>query len=129
MKNLIVVLSLVWSVSMVQSCKKKNDLPQEPVVNVLSPDDNSFYHVGDTVFLKATMSDNEDLHEIRIEIKRGNLLVLGYYPYVHARESFTADTIFKCPSVADTTGYVIEFEAEDHDYNKTLKTRNITVAP
>jgi hypothetical protein len=31
--------------------------------------------------------------------------------------------------VADTTDYLIEFEAEDHDYNKTLKTVNIKVAP
>jgi len=130
MKKLTVILLAMASVVLlVESCKKKNDLPQEPIVNVLSPENNSFYHSGDTVSLRAAVSDNEDLHEIRIEVKQGNLLVFGYYPYVHAKESITADTIFKCPVVADTTDYLIEFEAEDHDYNRTLKTVNIKVAP
>jgi hypothetical protein len=130
MKNLFAVLAVVTlTLLVIPSCKKKNDLPHEPIVNVLSPDNYSFYNSGDTVSLRAAVSDNEDLHEIRIEIKQGNLLVFGHYPYVHAKESFTADTIFKCPVVADTTDYLIEFEAEDHDYNKTLKTVNIKVAP
>lgn len=130
MKNLFAVLAVVTlTLLVIPSCKKKNDLPQEPIVNVLSPENNSFYHSGDTVQLKAAASDNEDLHEMRIEIKKDNLLVFGYYPYTHALESYTADTIFKCPVVVDTTAYLIEFEAEDHDYNKTLKTVNIKVAP
>jgi hypothetical protein len=130
MKNLFAVLAVVTlTLLVIPSCKKKNDLPQEPIVNVLSPENNSFYHSGDTVSLRAAVSDNEDLHEMRIEVKQGNLLVFGYYPYVHAKESITADTIFKCPVVADTTDYLIEFEAEDHDYNRTLKTVNIKVAP
>lgn len=114
---------------LVQSCKKNNDLPQEPIVNVLSPANNSFYHSGDTVLLRATAFDNEDLHEMRVEIKQGSLLVFGDYPYVHAQENYTVETIFECPVVLDTTDYLIEFEAEDHEYNKTLKTVSITVAP
>lgn len=108
-------------------CKKPSENNIE--ISILSPEDGAVFSSGDTIRLQVAASDNEDLHEMKLEIKDGANILLGLYPYVHAKKSHTLDTSIIAPAVSAPTLYSLEAEAEDHDYNAAKEIFSITVNP
>lgn len=117
MKTAIALLFLI----LVLGCKKSDILPPEIVV--LSPQQNEVFPSGQTVTIKATVSDNEGLHMIHV-IAVDN--TGGHW--VHSEDhidgkGFTVNKTFT--TVAGKT-YTITIEATDHDDN--IATKEITVS-
>jgi hypothetical protein len=112
----------------VTSCDKKNGT-DEINIQILSPTDGAVFNSGDTLQLKVTAADNDDLHEMKLEIKQGPNIVFGLYPYVHAKQTHTIDTSIIIPAVGSQQVYSLEAEAEDHESNSAVQVISITVNP
>lgn len=123
----LVIMALVITYSL-SSCKKKV-VGQEVSVSIQSPADGTIFTSGDTIHLKVFAQDNEDLHEMKLEIKQGANILLGLYPYVHALQNYTIDTMIIAPVVIGSNMYTMEAEAADHDSHTATDIRSITINP
>jgi hypothetical protein len=110
------------------ACKKET-AGEEVSVEIQAPANGAVYQSGDTVQLKVYARDNEDLHEMSLEIKQGNNIMLGMYPYVHALSTYTIDTLIILPTVASSTPLSVEAKARDHESHSANQTINITLNP
>lgn len=103
-----------------------NDDPQEdteaPVVTLMSPDDATTYHSGDTIQIHGNVTDNDGLHEIHISVTNDKGL-----PELHAMEhshgqSYSIHEEYIIPTTMHTN-ITVTVEAEDHNGNKTTVTK------
>lgn len=129
MKKILGVVVLVVMVThFLSSCKKKV-YGQEVSISIQSPTDGTIFTSGDTIHLKVYAQDNEDLHEMKLEIKQGPNILLGLYPYVHSLQNYTIDTMIIAPTVSASNVFILEAEAQDHDSHKAIDVKNIIVNP
>lgn len=108
---------------------KKETTGEEVSVEIQSPVNGAVYSSGDTMQLKVYARDNKDLHEMSLEIKQGNNIMLGMYPYVHGLVTHTVDTLIILPSVASSTALSIEAKARDHESHSSSQIISITLNP
>ena len=126
--TLLAALTLCAALWTISSCNKNKN--QEDIkIEILSPADGAVFNSGDTLALKVTASDNDDLHEMKLEIRQGANIALGLYPYVHAIKSYTIDTLIVIPPVSGTQIYSLEAAAEDHESHTAEDIISITVNP
>lgn len=124
------LLSFLWITALffVSSCKKKSE-DDNPVVTIISPLPNAAFSSGDTMRITINAIDNVDLHEMKMELKDGNTTLVAAYPYVHAKKSYTLDTLVTLPVVIAQKSLTIRSEAKDHDDNKGAAEITIQVNP
>jgi hypothetical protein len=95
---------------------------QPPEIEILSPERNTIYSQGDTVYIKASLSDNSSLRKGFVHI-HDQLLPVGkdtlfsYEFNVNAKD-FVLDTICIVNDPVDKN-YVIYFDAIDQAENIT----------
>jgi len=97
-------------------CSKKDEIA--PLISVTSPTDNQIFAAGQTVNIKATVTDNEGIHMIHvIAIDNSG----GHW--VHSEEHVDGKTFEINKSFVTNPGktYTITIDAIDHDENTTTK--------
>lgn len=122
------VFVFVLLVMALAACKKETT-GEEVSVEIQSPANGAVYSSGDTVQLKVYARDNEDLHEMSLEIRDGNNIMLGMYPYVHALVTYTIDTTIIMPSVVSSQQLSVVAKARDHESHSSSQTYSITLNP
>ena len=123
MKNLLTgslkcfVCALLISV-FINSCNKYTG-PSEPVITLTSPSDTTIINAGDTVLLKATVSDNKSPHEVYITFKNTDedSVLLYEHPYIHGAKNYNFSVIWITGSAAS---YQLMVEADDHESHTTV---------
>ena len=125
----IMITTLVLMISF-SSCKKTGESKIAPEVTILAPMMGQVFQAGDTIYFQGTASDNEDLHEGKLEIIKtaDNSALASKNEYVHATKSYTFDGRFSVPVTSETNA-IARATYEDHDGNQTVKEVAITLKP
>ncbi|MGZ8536850.1 MAG: Ig-like domain-containing protein [Flavisolibacter sp.] len=117
MKKLLIIslLVLIWG------CKKSDELP--PVITMISPLQNYTTAGGQTIQVKATITDNEGIHKVHaicVDDQGGHML--------HFEEHFDGKSYSLNQSFPTISGkkYTLTIEAHDHADNVTTKVIEIT---
>lgn len=89
-----------------------------PEINILSPVEASQFNNGDTLFIKANISDDTDLHEALIQIKRSSdqFIIFSHVPEVHGYVTYDIDT-FWIVQTSITQNARVEIISSDHFNN------------
>jgi Bacterial Ig domain len=101
---------------MVLGCSKKDQSDHEaPVIQMISPTTNQVFQAGDSVHIRASISDNTEIHEVHLYVTNSanGALILHFEEHLDAA-TYTLDKAF-----AAQTGvtYKIEIDANDHSGN------------
>jgi len=119
MKNILFISGCMAAASLLFSCKDEhlhND-HEAPVISIASPVEDAVYAAGDTIRVQGTVSDNEDLHELLIQLRMGGTVVYSETPEVHGLQSFGIDARFPVEgSMVPGSAHVIVI-ASDHSEN------------
>jgi hypothetical protein len=111
----ILLLFVLWS------CKKSDEEP--PVITMISPLQDHTLQGGQTVAVKATITDNDGLHMVHaicVDDQGGHML--------HFEEHFEGKSFSLNQSFPTASGrkYTLEVEAVDHADNVTRKVIVVT---
>lgn len=131
MKNSFLTISAITLLVSISACKKtENPVDTSPVVTISTPTAGQNFAASDSIHFTGTASDNEDLHEGKLEIiQASNDSVLAYQnEYVHAKKSYNFDGRFLL-TVATSTPAIARATYEDHDGNRTVREVNIVLKP
>lgn len=131
MKNSLLFLSAIALLISVSACKKtEGTVDTSPVVTISTPTAGQNFVSTDSIHFTGTASDNEELHEGKLEIiQASNDSVLAYQnEYVHAKKSYSFDGRFLIP-VTTSTSAIARATYEDHDGNRTVREVNIVLKP
>lgn len=126
----ILILPMVFA-AILFSCSEEENDTQAPVINLSAPVDMQMYNNGDTVYIQGTVTENDDLHEMVVSVKRSadSYILFQYIPTVHGLESYQLDTFWVVSSVSAMTMAEVEVIASDHHENIDTATVNIHLMP
>jgi hypothetical protein len=108
-------LLLVFFVS---SCSKSSGDDQAPVIVINTPLANETVAPDAVVTVMATVTDDDEIHEIHLDITKKSTNNVMHYHYHPDVKSFNIDETFT--AVAGAT-YQIKVESDDHSGNKSEK--------
>lgn len=99
-----------------------------PVIQFTSPRDSIIYKIGDTIPIKATITDN-GLHELQVYVYRlGGDTLMHQIINVHELTVFNLDTFW--PSGSTPAGNMkVSITAQDHGNNLITQYRFFSLAP
>lgn len=125
MKKLILIsLALVFVLS---SCKKEEEEKEDteaPTLTITAPAGGTAFANNSTINIQGKVTDNDDLHELLIQVLQGSNVVYQSTPSVHGLKTYD----FNVSSSALSTGsYTIKVTVADHNDNSTFQTRTITI--
>lgn len=132
MKKLIFSLLFLASFSVIlSSCKKDEEETDTnaPLITVSSPSESAMFMNGDTVFIKANVTD-ASLHELLVKIQNTGTseVVFTATPVVHDLTEYNLDTYW-VSNVSDHSNMLLSIEAIDHNDNSSSKTVHFHVMP
>ena len=98
-------------------CKKSDTTA--PVITITSPDNNQVFAGGETVMLKATITDDQSIHMVHVTVLDN--FTAGHV--VHSEEHTDSKSYEVVESFLAIAGrsYTIDVEATDHGDNITTK--------
>jgi hypothetical protein len=105
-------LILAFSIACLAACKKDKGDSEKPMINVTSPNANQQFTAGQTVNIVATVTDNDELHEVHLFVTNKTTSAEIVHSANHVDvQSFNLNESFV--AAAGTT-YQIKIEADDH---------------
>lgn len=109
------ILFVAISLACLAACTKDKGDSQEPMIQVSSPTANQQFTAGQTVNVVATITDNNELHEVHLTVvnKTTSLEVVHFHNHVDVK-SYNMNQSFV---VGAGITYNIKVEAEDHAGN------------
>jgi len=120
---------ILIGILLVTSCKHEPDpTPTAPIINVMAPGGGT-YNNGDTVFMQATLSDEDALHEAFICISDTTDTMFSFAPSVHTLQTYELDTFWVVTGISATTSSFVTYKAENHQALETIIYTGITLAP
>jgi hypothetical protein len=135
MKNNVLSIMLLVAVSIGNSgCHKddhdhdhnKND-KEAPKIEIHKPSQATYAH-GDTIWMDVTVTDNEDLHEVKWWlIKLPADTVYQNKRHQHAKTVRIENTYYVLPQSQDHADYIFTVKAEDDNENTTIKSHEFHV--
>lgn len=131
MKKTFLAISAIALFASFSACKKtEGKVDSSPKVTIKTPTVGQNFAAGDTIYFTGTASDNEDLHEGKLEIllASNDSVLASKNEYVHAVKSYDFDGRFLIP-VSSTTETKARATYEDHDGNRTVREVNIVLKP
>jgi len=95
---------------------------EAPVIEMLSPAANTNFKTGDTLRIKAAISDNDELHEGEVKLTNisTNTDLLKYDLHVHELKQYTVDTMYIIKA-DDNANLKLLITASDHHEHNTIK--------
>jgi hypothetical protein len=116
MKAIILVLV---GAAIFAGCKKSSPDTEPPTITLNWPANNQVFNAGDSVHVNASISDNDQIHEVHLYVTNlatNNLLV-------HFEEHLDAGSFLLDKGFVAQAGvtYKIEIDANDHSGNQAQK--------
>jgi short-subunit dehydrogenase len=105
----------------ITDCTKKDEVA--PVITIQSPVENQVFSAGQTITIKATVTDNESLHMVHV-IAIDN--TGGHW--VHSEDHVDGKSFEIVKTFVTNAGknYTISIDATDHDENTATKQINVS---
>ena len=105
----------------ITACTKKDEVA--PVITIQSPVENQVFSAGQTITIKATVTDNESLHMVHV-IAIDN--TGGHW--VHSEDHVDGKSFEIVKTFVTNAGknYTISIDATDHDENTATKQINVS---
>ncbi len=124
MKNKLIILMLAIGTFIFSSCKEDHDHKHdESSINIefLKPNANQEFDKGDTIFIKANVKSDNDLHLIYLEAeaKTGNSILLSKEIHAHEKEKMIED--FFVHNLSQHSNVVIRIRTTDHNNIETAR--------
>lgn len=98
------------------SCGKSEETP--PVVNVIKPSENQVFTNGQTVNVKADISDETGIHMVHLIVIDNNGIHLDHFEEHLDAKTYTLNRSF---NVETGKSYTITVDATDHGNNTSTK--------
>ena len=117
MKQLIPLFFLATLVS----CGKSDTTP--PVITVVTPSDNQVFTNGQTVTVKADLSDDHGIHEIMLTVLDNTGGHVLHFDEHYDGKTYSLNKTF---TVQSGKTYTIEIESTDHNENTGTKTLTVS---
>ena len=117
MKYLAVALMAITLVA----CGKSDETP--PVVNVITPADNQVFSNGQTVNVKAEISDETGIHMVHLIVVDNNGIHLDHFEEHLDAKTYSLNRSF---SVESGKLYTVTVDATDHGDNTTAKNLHVS---
>ncbi len=129
MKNPILILSLLAFAF--TACSKddddNNDDPQTDkiapviVITMPQPDSVKMYHSGETMPIQAAITENDELHEVEVEVYNVSANQEVFHMHMHEHsQSLTIDTSVVIPTGIMHTDFELKIKASDHSGNEAV---------
>lgn len=129
MKKYILVLTISVLVGFFSSCKHQPDpVPSAPVIIVNEPE-SGLYNNGDTIFMQANLSDEDELHEAFICVRDTVDTMFSFSPTVHALSSYDVDTFWVVSGISVFTPGFVSYKAANHSDKESIINVAISLAP
>ena len=113
----IVWILLPFTLLLVQSCKedKEDEHESDPLVTLTSPTINRMYPLGDTVWIKGSLSHDEDMHEYHVTLQNTSQDSVVYDSVVNIHGMKQADfSHYWVNSVSGHSDMKLTVNATDH---------------
>lgn len=112
MKRLLIVLSATICFC---ACKKDGGDTEKPSITVSTPTSNQQFTAGQVVNVTATITDNDELHEVHLTVinKASGLEVVHQHEHVDVKTYNLTNTFTAGAGIT----YKLKFEADDHAGN------------
>lgn len=101
-----------------------------PTISVTSPAEGTVYHVGDTVHIKGSFSDDTNVQTYTVDIKKVNSNNILHYTKISEADTTTIplDSFVVIP-IAMPGDYQLQLYCEDPNDNFTNKVVNFSAIP
>lgn len=96
---------------------------QLPVISITSPTNNQVFSAGQTVNINATITDNEKLEEVHLEIT--NTTTGTFLTHEHYAPDAASYTLSRILTTQAATTYKIKVEA--HDANENIAKTEVMI--
>ena len=117
MKNIAVVLVCFAFAA----CGKSDETP--PVISVVTPSDNQVFTNGQTVNVKAEISDETGIHMVHLIVVDNNGLHIDHFEEHLDATTYTLNRSFTAES---GKSYTLTIDATDHGDNTTVKELHVS---
>lgn len=116
------ILGVIAAAAIMVACKKheKEEDTTKPVIVIHSPAQDQNFELGDTITFSATITDNDELHELHVHVHNETLdehILEQDYHLDAATYPFTFTHIV---TEADSTEFHFEVTASDHNENSSF---------
>lgn len=123
----IILIALVAPLCLLSACQKKESEPKtsQLKIDIMSPKAQSEYHYGDTVFIKAHISNDQEMHgySVLLNSKLDAKELMSYEAHAHG-STFHIDT-FWVNNLNNAQELMLTFTTVV-DHNGTKKTNNVS---
>lgn len=129
MNNFKILIVLLFVAVAFFSCKKDTK-SSEPVFTIASPTANKMYDLGDTVYIKGTITSTEEMHGYMVTLRdqTAEMILMEYDRHIDAATQ-TIDT-FWVNNVTQHTEMLLSITAvKDHLGNTVTKEINFHCHP
>jgi hypothetical protein len=108
--------------STVVSCRKDDETHGQTTVAILSPAAGIALNEQDTVWIKAELSSEDNLHEFSVSVKNLSDGTNAYTYNGHSHDKQASVNVYYLPSVDADSDMELTVTAMDHNGNKVSKT-------
>lgn len=126
-KTISVIAASFAVIFSVQSCKKETG-NQPPVIELQKPTANTVIEAGNALHIQGTVTDEDALHEGRIQLSTATETLWDTAFSVHGMKSHHFHEHFHT-HVSDTTHATFKISFSDHDENVATKEVSVTFLP
>lgn len=106
----------IFLIALLCACKKEAGDTSRPVIALTSPTDHQTFAAGQTVTISATITDNDELHEVHLYVK--NKSTGAEVLHLEEHTDVKSYTLLKTFTAQVGITYKIELEANDHGENE-----------
>jgi hypothetical protein len=118
MKKLLSIFILFSIITLsLFSCSKTTDT-EAPKITITSPVNNQVFAVGDTIFLKATITENDELHHIDALLIKNEAETVWSRGYHSHNQFFEVNDAYILLQTDSNSTFKFEVIADDHNGNE-----------
>jgi hypothetical protein len=119
MKKILSILTVLFIIAAsLISCSKTEDT-EAPAINITSPVSNSVYAVGDTVFIKVVVTENDELHHIDAILQKDLSTTVWLRSFHSHSKVFEINDAYIVQADDAGSSFRLTVTADDHSGNES----------
>lgn len=132
MKNKFLFSAVLLITASFFSCTEEHDHGDHdaPVISITSPAGSAMFMNNDTIHITGMVTENDDLHELLVEIRKPDHTVLfSQAPTVHGLDTFLLDMVYPVTGMTSASDAQLVVIASDHSENIDSVVVNLELMP